>query len=126
MGLIPKNHPVELNQALCKSILDTFSLVIINEYDLVGSNYEIFQNIKGNEVSRSIKIIPEFDDIIDEQTYIKIKNNKKKCLIQLSSMCFTKESWKIIENIDVLPTLESLLICKKLLNNKESGYQQLL
>ena len=33
MGLLPKNHPAELNPALCKSILDTFSLVIINEYD---------------------------------------------------------------------------------------------
>lgn len=33
MGLIPKNHPVDLNPALCKTILNTFSLVIINEYD---------------------------------------------------------------------------------------------
>ncbi|MCK4950411.1 MAG: hypothetical protein KAS48_01230 [Gammaproteobacteria bacterium] len=33
MGLIPKNHPSVLNPMLCKSILDTFSLVIINEYD---------------------------------------------------------------------------------------------
>lgn len=33
MGLIPKNHPVDLNPGLCKAILNTFSLVIINEYD---------------------------------------------------------------------------------------------
>lgn len=37
MGLLPKNHPTELNPALCKSILDTFSLVIINEYDELHS-----------------------------------------------------------------------------------------
>ena len=90
--------------------------IIIDGYDLIGSNYEIFQITDKNEVSRSIKIVPEFEDIIDEQIYLKIKNNQKKCLIQLSSMCFSKESWKIIEKIDMLPTLESLLICKKLLN----------
>jgi len=89
--------------------------ILIDGYDLVGSNYEIFQNKNGNEISRSIKIVPEFEDIIDEQTYLKIKNSQKKCVIQLSSMCFTKESWEIIKNIDILPTLESLLICKKLL-----------
>lgn len=33
MGLISKNHPVDLNPGLCKAILNTFSLVIINEYD---------------------------------------------------------------------------------------------
>lgn len=33
MGLIPKNHPAELNAELEREILETFSLVIINEYD---------------------------------------------------------------------------------------------
>jgi uncharacterized protein YdiU (UPF0061 family) len=33
MGLIPKRHPHRLNAALSRAILDTFSLVIINEYD---------------------------------------------------------------------------------------------
>jgi len=33
MGLIPENHPDELSDELSKMILDTFSLVIINEYD---------------------------------------------------------------------------------------------
>jgi hypothetical protein len=34
MGLIGKRHPHRLNAALSKAILDTFSLVIINEYDI--------------------------------------------------------------------------------------------
>lgn len=34
MGLIGKRHPHRLNAGLSKAILDTFSLVIINEYDL--------------------------------------------------------------------------------------------
>jgi uncharacterized protein YdiU (UPF0061 family) len=34
MGLIAKRHPHRLNAGLSKAILDTFSLVIINEYDL--------------------------------------------------------------------------------------------
>lgn len=34
MGLIGRRHPHRLNAALSKAILDTFSLVIINEYDI--------------------------------------------------------------------------------------------
>lgn len=34
MGLIEKEHPDKLNKKLEKTILDTFSLIIINEYDL--------------------------------------------------------------------------------------------
>ncbi|GMR21151.1 MAG: hypothetical protein BMS9Abin36_1750 [Gammaproteobacteria bacterium] len=34
MGLIPASHPDTLNSKLCQVILDTFSLQIINEYDL--------------------------------------------------------------------------------------------
>ena len=34
IGLIGKQHPDRLNAALSKAILDTFSLVIINDYDL--------------------------------------------------------------------------------------------
>lgn len=33
MGLIPKSHRADLTPGLCKAILNTFSLVIINEYD---------------------------------------------------------------------------------------------
>ena len=34
MGLIERGHPDRLNPRLRKAILDAFSLVIINEYDL--------------------------------------------------------------------------------------------
>jgi uncharacterized protein YdiU (UPF0061 family) len=36
MGLIPKNHPEQLNVDLEKEILETFSLTIINEYDVIN------------------------------------------------------------------------------------------
>lgn len=36
MGLIPKSHPNELNPDLEREILETFSLVIINEYDVIN------------------------------------------------------------------------------------------
>lgn len=35
MGLISRDHPPVINSALAKAILDTFSIVIINEYDLI-------------------------------------------------------------------------------------------
>jgi uncharacterized protein YdiU (UPF0061 family) len=37
MGLLPKNHEEVLNPALEKEILQTFSLVIINEYDVMNN-----------------------------------------------------------------------------------------
>ncbi len=33
MGLVPEAHPERLNPRLCRAILDTFALAIINEYD---------------------------------------------------------------------------------------------
>ncbi len=36
MGLLPKNHEEKLNPELEKEILRTFSIVIINEYDLIN------------------------------------------------------------------------------------------
>jgi len=94
--------------------------VLIDGYSLVGSNYEIFHNKDGNQTTKEMIIMREFDNVTDEQTYIKIKNNQNKCLIPLSSMCFTKDSWKSIQNIDYLPLLESLLICKKVFSHKQN------
>lgn len=37
MGLLPKNHPEQLNPDLEREILETFSLVIINEYDVINN-----------------------------------------------------------------------------------------
>lgn len=40
LGLIPENHPDELTEELKKEILNTFSIVIINEYDQMNNfNY---------------------------------------------------------------------------------------
>ncbi len=39
MGLIPKGHPEKLNNNLCKAILDTFSIQIINEYDIIHKTH---------------------------------------------------------------------------------------
>lgn len=40
IGLIPENHPDEFTKELKEEILDTFSIVIINEYDLMNKfNY---------------------------------------------------------------------------------------
>jgi hypothetical protein len=36
MGLIPKSHPNQLNPDLEREILETFNIVIINEYDLMN------------------------------------------------------------------------------------------
>ena len=37
LGLIPENHPIELTKELKEEILHTFSIVIINEYDLMNN-----------------------------------------------------------------------------------------
>ncbi len=37
MGLLPKSHPAQLNPELEREILETFSLVIINEYDVMNN-----------------------------------------------------------------------------------------
>lgn len=48
MGLLPKNHSESMNSELEKEILETFSLVIINEYDVINNikfpEDEIFPN----------------------------------------------------------------------------------
>ena len=36
MGLIPKNHPQQLNPALKKSLIEAFSQIIVNEYDILN------------------------------------------------------------------------------------------
>lgn len=34
MGLLPRSHPDQLNNALCQAVTETFALQIINEYDV--------------------------------------------------------------------------------------------
>ena len=49
MGLIPANHPDTLNKKLCQAVLDTFSLQIINEYDLSHKTRIPKKDILANE-----------------------------------------------------------------------------
>jgi len=48
MGLIPDAHPHELNPELVDKILETFSLVIINEYDILHKTKFPEKDIKEN------------------------------------------------------------------------------
>ncbi|HED19222.1 MAG TPA: hypothetical protein ENI74_06940 [Gammaproteobacteria bacterium] len=49
MGLIAGNHPDTLNRKLCQTILDTFSLQIINEYDVEHNTRIPKKDILANE-----------------------------------------------------------------------------
>ncbi len=49
LGLIPSDHPNEMTKELEKSILDTFSIVIINEYDQINGNSYPKDEIKPNK-----------------------------------------------------------------------------
>jgi uncharacterized protein YdiU (UPF0061 family) len=49
MGLIPASHPDTLNSKLCRAILDTFSLEIINEYDIIHKTRIPEKDILANE-----------------------------------------------------------------------------
>ncbi len=46
MGLIPENHPDQMNPALERKILETFSLQIINEYDQAHRKHLLRQDVK--------------------------------------------------------------------------------
>ena len=88
--------------------------MLCDGYDIVGSNYIIFKSHNQNIVQKQIKILQDSAYGIDEQSVIKIQSGRKKCIVPLSSICFSKKSWKAIQKIDMIPTLESLLMFKKL------------
>ena len=48
MGLIPQNHPEILDKELSKATLDTFSLEIINEYDVIHKRRFLASTLKPN------------------------------------------------------------------------------
>lgn len=48
MGLIPKNHPNEINKDLENKLIETFSLQIINEYDLENNKRFNKNDVKPN------------------------------------------------------------------------------
>lgn len=45
MGLIPANHPHALNRQLCEKLLETFSIEVINEYELEKGTKMLEQDI---------------------------------------------------------------------------------
>ncbi len=49
MGLLPENHPDNLTVELEEAILDTFSIVIINEYDVMNNLQFPKEDIKPNK-----------------------------------------------------------------------------
>lgn len=49
MGLISKSHPDEMTEELQEKILETFSLVIINEYDIINENEYPEEEIRPHE-----------------------------------------------------------------------------
>lgn len=87
-------------------------LEMVEKYDLIGSIY----NIVNNDIIKSVKA-NDLDEE-DEQSYLKAKTiTEKKCIIPLSSMCFTKKSWEAIKEIPEMFSLESLFICKQMFKN---------
>jgi hypothetical protein len=59
LGLIPENHPYELTKELKEEILQTFSIVIINEYDIY--NFSILarreQLLETDEVFGMVRLV---------------------------------------------------------------------
>lgn len=49
MGFISKNHPAEMNPELHEKLIETFSLQIINEYDILNKKRIAKNNIKANK-----------------------------------------------------------------------------
>ena len=87
-------------------------------YDLISSNYRVFQEKDGEVVKREMRVMKSYEEEEDEQHIIKIKIGKNHNFIPTSSMCFTRKCWGVLESIPYLPGAESLLICKKVLKSK--------
>ncbi len=49
MGLIAGNHPSKMNAELSQAILETFSLQVINEHDILSNNTSKKKDIKSNQ-----------------------------------------------------------------------------
>ena len=49
MGLIPKDHAAEMNPILETKILETFGIIIINEYDQINNRKFPEEDIKPNK-----------------------------------------------------------------------------
>jgi len=62
MGLIPKDHPMELTDELEQEILDTFSIIIINEYDQMNGRSYPEEEIKSGTYMATRYLQLQHDD----------------------------------------------------------------
>ena len=84
-------------------------------YDIVSSNYKIFQNYEGEKFEREMKITKKFEDDYKERLFYCKMIIEKKVLLPFSCFTFTKKSWNLIKKV-IYP--EQLCLCKKILSKK--------
>jgi hypothetical protein len=84
-------------------------------YDIVSSNYKIFQNYEGEKFEREMKITKKFPDEYEERLFYCKMIIEKKMTIPFSSFTFTKKAWNLIKKV-LYP--EPLYLCHNILSKK--------
>ena len=84
-------------------------------YDIVSSDYKIFQNHEGEKYEREVKISKEFKDDYEERLYYCKMMIEKKVTLPFSCFTFNKKSWNLINKV-MFP--EQLYLCKNILSKK--------
>jgi len=84
-------------------------------YDIVSSNYKIFQNYEGEKYEREIKITKKFKDEYEERLFYCKMIIEKKITIPFSSFTFTKKAWNLVKKV-LYP--EPLYLCHNILSKK--------
>jgi len=88
-------------------------------YDIVSSNYKIFQNYEGEKYEREMKITKKFKDEYDERLFYCKMIIEKKITIPFSSFTFTKKAWNLVKKV-LYP--EPLYLCHNILSKKIKIY----
>tara|TARA_B100001971_G_C18263708_1_gene589602 strand:- start:5194 stop:5913 length:720 start_codon:yes stop_codon:yes gene_type:complete len=84
-------------------------------YDIVSSNYKIFQNYEGEKYEREMKIVTNFEDEYEERLFYCKMIIDKKVTIPFSCFTFTKKAWNLVKKV-IYP--ESLYLCQKILSKE--------
>ncbi len=84
-------------------------------YDIVSSNYKIFQNYEGEKYEREMKIVTNFKDKYEERLFYCKMIIDKKVTIPFSCFTFTKKAWNLVKKV-MYP--ESLYLCQKILSKE--------
>tara|TARA_B110001454_G_scaffold218932_1_gene248650 strand:- start:10176 stop:10895 length:720 start_codon:yes stop_codon:yes gene_type:complete len=84
-------------------------------YDIVSSNYKIFQNYEGEKYEREMKIVTNFEDKYEERLFYCKMIIDKKVTIPFSCFTFTKKAWNLVKKV-MYP--ESLYLCQKILSKE--------